>query len=123
MRGLRPVDVSSKEREVIDRINRDRDATKEKLSMSRTNSRTGYDRGHPSPSTRTPPSTSAGPASPKSPSSVNGGQHHQQPKPALGPSVRPNLSFASAAAKKKGEDKKDEVEKEKVTEKAVEVNV
>lgn len=86
---------------------------KDRLSMSRTSSRTGFDR----PAlTRTPPPHS-GASSPKSvggpssnaphPSQQQQNQQQQPPapKPSLVPSVRPTLSFANAAARKSGEEK------------------
>ncbi|KAJ7510276.1 hypothetical protein B0H11DRAFT_1701456, partial [Mycena galericulata] len=95
--AAKPVDVSSREKEVAERVEKDREVIKEKLSMSRTNSRSATERTIFN-RTRTPPPSSAPqtPTSPKlAPAAV--------PKPAApstAPTVRPSLSFASAAAKK-----------------------
>ncbi|KAF8072150.1 hypothetical protein FPV67DRAFT_1578519 [Lyophyllum atratum] len=132
--AAKPVDVTSREKEVTERLDKEREVVKERLTMSRTSSRQGSER---SPfGTRTPPASattgSNTPASPKLGNAAAAGQ----PKPALAPSVRPTLSFANAAAakrdaaaaaeKKAGEqdEKKsgaDEVEQ--VTEKVAEVAV
>jgi len=90
--NARPVDVSSREKEVAERLEKDRETTKDRLashSMSRTSSRTASLR------TRTPPpatsmtGTPPTPSSPKLPSLVNSG------------TVRPAVSFASAASAKR----------------------
>ncbi|KAJ6612237.1 hypothetical protein B0H10DRAFT_2052776 [Mycena sp. CBHHK59/15] len=107
--GAKPVDVTTREKEVAERVEKDREATKEKLSMSRTNSRTATERT-PFNRTRTPPPTSV-PQSPTSPKPA--------PKtmaPSTAPTVRPTLSFASAAAKKENvPEKKTEESAEPVT--------
>ncbi|KZP27393.1 RNA-binding domain-containing protein, partial [Athelia psychrophila] len=87
--AARPVDVSTREKEVAERLEKDRETTKDRLAshtMSRTNSRTASLRtGTPPPSaTKTPPT----PASPKLPHAVAS-------------TVRPAVSFASAAAAKR----------------------
>ncbi|KAJ7039493.1 hypothetical protein C8F04DRAFT_1085469 [Mycena alexandri] len=114
--AARPVDVTSKEKEVTERVEKDRDAIKEKLTMSRTNSRTATERTIFN-RTRTPPPGSA-PQSPKSPKL--GPSAAPAPKPAApstAPTVRPTLSFASAAAKKENvPEKKVEEAKEVDTE-------
>ncbi|KAJ6549192.1 hypothetical protein B0H10DRAFT_2129119 [Mycena sp. CBHHK59/15] len=98
--GAKPVDVTTREKEVAERVEKDREATKEKLSMSPT----------PFNRTRTPPPTSV-PQSPTSPKPA--------PKtmaPSTAPTVRPTLSFASAAAKKENvPEKKTEESAEPVT--------
>lgn len=89
--AARPVDVSTREKEVADRLEKD----KERLPMSRTNSRTATER---SSRTSTPPANSQN----KTPSS---------PKPSnyvLAPNVRPTLSFANVAANKETVDSKPE---------------
>nr|GAT60936.1 translation initiation factor 4B [Mycena chlorophos] len=87
----KPVDVTNREREVTERVEKDRQIMQEKLTMSRTNSRTGIERPGFGPArTRTPP-----PASPKSPKLAPAAT----PKPAAS-TVRPSFSFANAAAKK-----------------------
>jgi translation initiation factor 4B len=121
----RPVDVSSREREVADRLEKDREMTKDRLAshpMSRTSSRTASLR------TRTPPpapsitSTPPTPHSPKLPSPISA-------------TVRPAVSFASAASAKKEalvivapkndveSLKETAVQVEKVTEKLGEISV
>ncbi len=80
---FRPVDVSAREKEIAQRVEKGRD----RLSMSRTSSRTGSERPPARP--RTPPtSTTPTASSPRAPSRV----------PA--PNVRPTLSFANVAANK-----------------------
>lgn len=100
---------------------------KERLSMSRTNSRTASERS-PLNRTRTPPPSSPNsqsPAVPNSPKQINRN---------LAPSVRPTLSFANAAAKKEqaaADQKANEEEKkldsdtavEQITDKAGELTV
>lgn len=91
------INVTSREKEITERVEKDREVTKEKLTMSRTNSRTATERTAFN-RTRTPPPGSA-PQSPKSPKLAP----VAAPKPAASstaPTVRPSLSFASAAAKK-----------------------
>ncbi|KAJ7178724.1 hypothetical protein C8R43DRAFT_974205 [Mycena crocata] len=94
--AAKPVDVTSREKEVAERVEKDREVIKEKLTMSRTSSRTALER--PTFRARTPPPGSA-PQSPKSPKLAPAAA---APKPAAStaPTVRPTLSFASAAAKK-----------------------
>ncbi|KAJ7219985.1 hypothetical protein GGX14DRAFT_432672 [Mycena pura] len=95
--AAKPVDVSSREKEVAERVQKDREINREKLSMSRTNSRSAKERTLLN-RTKTPPPGSA-PQSPKSPTLAPA----TVPKPATSSTaatVRPSLSFASAAAKK-----------------------
>ncbi|KAF9456341.1 hypothetical protein BDZ94DRAFT_1275903 [Collybia nuda] len=93
--GARPVDVTPREKEATERVDKDREVIKERLTMSRTNSRTASERS-PLVGARTPPGSSGThtPASPK-PAYVQ----PKGPNPALAPSVRPTLSFANAARK------------------------
>ncbi|KAJ7844370.1 hypothetical protein B0H14DRAFT_2776667 [Mycena olivaceomarginata] len=85
--AARPVDVTGREKEVTEKVEKEREIIKEKLSMSRTNSRSATERpGAAFGRTRTPPPGSA----PQSPN----------PAASTAPTVRPTLSFASAAAKK-----------------------
>ncbi|KAG5637973.1 hypothetical protein H0H81_002417 [Sphagnurus paluster] len=121
--GARPVDVTNRDKEVEERIEKEREYSKERITMSRTNSRQASERSPFTASPRTPPAA----ASPKLASA-------SVPKPALAPSVRPTLSFASAAAarrdaaaaaaeRKAEEEKKGGGEVEKVTEKVAEVAI
>ncbi|KAJ7284714.1 hypothetical protein C8J57DRAFT_700523 [Mycena rebaudengoi] len=55
--GARPVDVTSREKEVAERVEKEREAVKEKLTMSRTSSRQASERT-PFNRTRTPPPAS-----------------------------------------------------------------
>ncbi|KAF8896494.1 hypothetical protein BD779DRAFT_1496180 [Infundibulicybe gibba] len=87
--AARPVDVTSREKEVTERLEKDREVTKERLSMSRTSSRTATERT-PLNRTRTPPPTGASVAKVEA----------ARPPAAAVAVVRPSLSFASAAAKK-----------------------
>ena len=87
--GYSPVDVSSREKEVADRLERDREANLEKLAISRSNSRTGTDRNL-IPRPQTPPALAQSKLS--SSTQIWG--------PTLAPTVRPSLSFANVAAKK-----------------------
>jgi hypothetical protein len=107
----RPVDVSTREKEVAERLDKEREAAKDRLSMSRTNSRQASER---TPiSNRTPPPTSAtGSQTTGSPKVTN--SQLKAPSVISSPSVRPTLSFANVAANKetasenKGEKTKDE---------------
>ncbi|KAG6853963.1 hypothetical protein C0991_012109 [Blastosporella zonata] len=118
--AARPVDVTGKEQEVTERLEKERDFTKERITMSRTNSRQASERA-PLTGTGTPP-TSAGVSA--AGSSIASASPKIAPK-SLAPSVRPTLSFANAAAAKKEaaakEERSDEVEQ--VTEKVAEVEV
>jgi len=85
-----PVDVTNREKEVEERLERERGAVQEKLTMSRTSSRTGVERGGAA-RPQTPPVSGGAPPKPQP----------TRPVASLAPSVRPTLSFASAAAAKK----------------------
>ncbi|KZT19245.1 hypothetical protein NEOLEDRAFT_1102546 [Neolentinus lepideus HHB14362 ss-1] len=89
--AAKPVDVTAREQEVTQKIEREREAARERVShpMSRTSSRTGTDR-NPSILTRSPPPSSA-PLTPSSP----------RASPAQSATVRPAVSFASAAGGRK----------------------
>lgn len=82
---------------MAERVEKDREVIKEKLTMSRTNSKAASERTIFN-RTRTPPPTSAPqtPTSPKLPSAAAA----KPAAPSTAPTVRPSLSFASAAAKK-----------------------
>ncbi|KAG6878073.1 hypothetical protein C0992_008652 [Termitomyces sp. T32_za158] len=106
--AARPVDVANKDKEITERLEKERETVKDRISMSRTNSRQASERA---PDTRIPPSASANaPAS-----SANVASPKTAPR-SLAPTVRPTLSFANAAAAKREEaqakeEKKDEVDK------------
>jgi len=87
--GARPVDVSSREKEVADRLERDREANIERITMSRTNSRTGTDRN-----------SAHRPQTPPAPLQSKLSSSTQTSGPTLTPTVRASLSFANVAAKK-----------------------
>ncbi|KAF9473756.1 hypothetical protein BDN70DRAFT_963877 [Pholiota conissans] len=101
--AARPVDVSSRDKEVTERIERERVVVHEKLAMSRTSSRTGIERSATS-RPQTPPVSSTT-AAPRSPPSKPAG-------PSLVPTVRPTLSFANVAAAKREAASKKEAEGE-----------
>jgi len=117
--AAKPVDVSAKEAAATEKLERDREHTKERVvqvSMSRTSSRTASQRGHPrseAPSAATSPTHA--PASPKS----------EPPKAAVLPpaNVRATFSFASAAAGKKEEERANKDETEALADKVAEVEV
>src|ERR1700683_5019371 len=120
----RPVDVSSREREVAERLDKDRETNKDRLAshpMSRTSSRTASLRTRPPPPAPSITSPPPPPNSPKLPSPISA-------------TVRPAVSFASAASAKKealttaaakiGEERpKDVGQVEKVIEQLGEVSV
>ncbi|KAJ6577285.1 hypothetical protein B0H19DRAFT_552040 [Mycena capillaripes] len=110
--GARPVDVTNREKEITEKVEKDREVMKEKLTMSRTNSRTATERTAFN-RTRTPPPGSA-PQSPKSPKLAPTAAPSKPVAPSTAPTVRPSLSFASAAAKKENvpEKKGEEASKE-----------
>lgn len=96
--AAKPVDVSAKETEVSERIEKEKEKLNQQHSMSRTSSRTGSDRGVPRRGSVDPGSTQ--------PSPTIGNQPTPPPQRDLRPNVRPALSFA-AAAKNDGGDKGD----------------
>ncbi|OBZ72667.1 putative RNA-binding protein sce3 [Grifola frondosa] len=126
--AAKPVDVSAKESAVADRIEKERETTREKVSherpphnMSRTSSKAGsqreyshpgHPRGHPHPAS--PSSTAQSPTSPT-----------QDPPKLPIANVRPSFSFASAAAGKKDgpADATAEDDVQEVTEKIQEVEI
>ncbi|KAF5345668.1 hypothetical protein D9756_011574 [Leucocoprinus leucothites] len=81
--AAKPVDVTGREKEISERVEKDRD----RLTISRTSSRTASER--PSARPRTPPITSAPSASSPRVSTRT-----------LAPNVKPTLSFANVAANK-----------------------
>ncbi len=110
----RPVDTVAKENAVAERLEKEREQVKERVThpMSRTSSRTASQRGD-AVSRSTP--TSTAPTSPKA----------ESPKVAGTPSanVRPSFSFASAAAGKKDATEGDDAEVQDVVEKIAEVEI
>ena len=107
----RPVDVSSRDKEVAERIERERGATHEKLAMSRSSSRTDIERSTLARPQTPPVSASAPP----------------KPLPSKGTStlvqtVRPTLSFANVAAKKETTLNKKEENKEQTVDEVEQVS-
>ncbi|KAF8224148.1 hypothetical protein L208DRAFT_1425858 [Tricholoma matsutake] len=126
--AARPVDVSNREKEVAERLDREREATKDRLSMSRTNSRQASERT-PTISSKTPPPTSVTSPQISASSKVTNAQP-KSPNVTLAPNVRPTLSFANVAANKEAasenrveeaNDDKLDANIEKVTERVAEV--
>ncbi|KAJ3734174.1 hypothetical protein DFJ43DRAFT_147979 [Lentinula guzmanii] len=116
--AARPVDVTAKELEIAQKVERERELNRDRISMSRTSSRTGVER--PISRNNTPPA-SAG-SHPQSPSSP--------PAPAakiipqnMSANVRPAFSFANAAANKKTEDAEMNGKEETIAEKLGEVTI
>lgn len=103
----RPVDVSTREKEVVERLEKERESTKERIThpMSRSSSHTASDR-IPGNRTRSPPPTIAAVSTPSSPISP------KISNAISSANVRPSLSFANVASAKKEKalDKNDEDE-------------
>lgn len=93
--AARPVDVSAKEAEVSERMEKEKEKLNQQHSMSRTSSRAGSDRGGPRRGSVDPVSTHPGPSA--------GNQPTPPPRRDLGPNVRPALSFAAAAKNDSGD--------------------
>jgi len=89
----RPVDVSARENEVAQRVEKDREVNRERMTMSRTSSRTGTERP---PISRQPTNSSSVPPTPSSPKPSQA----KSIAPNLSANVRPSFSFANAAAHK-----------------------
>ncbi|KAF8326499.1 hypothetical protein F5887DRAFT_222096 [Amanita rubescens] len=100
----KPVDVSQKNKEVSERLEREREAVKERFSMSRTSSHGASERT--TQNVVKPPQNSVS---------------HQKPSPgtSMSPNVRPSLSFANVAASK-GAVAKDQEPQEVNTERVAE---
>ena len=107
------MDVSAKEAEVSERIEKEKGKLSQQHPMSRTSSRTGSDRGAPRRGSVDPGSAN--------PSPTIGSQSTPLPPRNLGPNVRPALSFA-AAAKSDGSEKGDSGA-EDITKKVAETKV
>lgn len=110
--SAKPVDVSTREKEVAERLERERETTKERMTMSRTSSRTGIERPARSPPT----------SAPQTPSSPRHSISSPPPTKTVASSsvVRPSFSFANAAAKKEAKAAADEKDvDEKVAQVAV----
>jgi translation initiation factor 4B len=110
--GFRPVDVTAREKVISERLDKEREATKERTGqhpMSRSNSRQGADRGN---APRSPPFAQPTDSLPPSPRSTQG--------PAA--SVRPTFSFAAAAGKRE-ESAEEERKVNDVTEQLGEVTI
>lgn len=98
MCARRPVDVSAREAEALQKIEKEREEVREKVahhSMSRTSSRTGSQR-------QTPPASAL--QSPTTP--------HHEPHKLPAANVRPSFSFAHAAAGRKDSNEEDSVKDE-----------
>ena len=115
----RPVDVSTREREIAARVEKDREALKERVPhpMSRNSSRQATERNS-SNVTRSPPQVAATPPTPGSP----------RVSPVTSSTVRPSFSFAHAAGTKKDApamraEEKEDVPVDQVTEQIAEVTV
>ncbi len=112
--GSRPVDVSAREKVIADRLDKEREVTKERVvqhPMSRSNSRQGVDR---SGAPRSPPVARSGDLSlPPSPRSV------QSPVA----SIRSSFSFAAAAGGKRDGSTEDEPKVNDITEQLGEVTI
>lgn len=89
------MDVSAKEAEVSERMEKEKEKLNQQHSMSRTSSRAGSDRGGPRRGSVDPVSTHPGPSA--------GNQPTPPPRRDLGPNVRPALSFAAAAKNDSGD--------------------
>jgi len=113
--AARPVDVSSREREVAERLEKDRELRLTSHPMSRTSSRTASLR------TRTPPPATSITSTPPTPNSP------KLPSP-ISATVRPAVSFANVASGRKETSvttaaRESTTQKEKVTEQLSEVSV
>ncbi|KAG2145224.1 hypothetical protein DEU56DRAFT_870292 [Suillus clintonianus] len=120
--AARPVDVTSKEREITARVEKDREALKERVPhpMSRNSSRQATERS-PITATRSPPQLIATPPTPGSP-------RISHATPTTSANIRPSISFASAASAKKDAadaraEEKEESSMDEVTEQVTEVSV
>lgn len=107
------MDVSAREAEVAERIEKDKEKIGQPHAMSRTSSRAGSDRGGPRRGSVDPGSAH--------PSPTTSNQPTLSSRRDLTPNVRPTLSFA-AAAKHDGVDKADS-DGEDVIKKAAEKKV
>ena len=92
---FRPVDVSAREAEVSERIEKEKGKLSQQHSMSRTSSRTGSDRGTPRRGSVDPGSANPSPTTSSQPTPL--------PQRNLGPNVRSTLSFAAAAKNDSGD--------------------
>ncbi|KAJ7573873.1 hypothetical protein C8J56DRAFT_980681 [Mycena floridula] len=116
--AAKPVDVSNREKEVAERVEKEREVIKERFSMSRTNSRTGTERT-PQIRSRTPPTSV--PSSPRH--SISGPPLKSPPAAS---NVRPSFSFAAAAKRDAAlveKTKNDDEDVDTITEKVAEVEV
>ncbi|KAJ3744237.1 hypothetical protein DFH05DRAFT_1460366 [Lentinula detonsa] len=116
--AARPVDVTAKELEIAQKVERERELNRDRISMSRTSSRTGVER--PISRNNTPPA-SAG-SHPQSPSSPPAPAAKVIPQN-MSANVRPAFSFANAAANKKTEDAEMNGKEETIAEKLGEVTI
>ncbi|KAF9818808.1 hypothetical protein IEO21_02588 [Rhodonia placenta] len=116
--AAKPVDTVAKELAVSERLEKERELTKDRVvhTMSRTSSRQASHRGVPR---TTPPVSSV-----TSPTSPNAELHkNAAPSPSASANVRPSFSFAHAAASKKDAASESGDTVEEVTEKIDEVQI
>lgn len=107
------MDVSAREAEVAERIEKDKEKLIQQHTMSRTSSRAGSDRSAPRRGSVDPGSTQ--------PSPTMSSQPTPSPRRDLGPNVRPTLSFAAAAKNDAGD--KGDSGVEDITKKVAETKV
>ncbi|KAJ3818985.1 hypothetical protein F5880DRAFT_1625805 [Lentinula raphanica] len=117
--AAKPVDVTAKEHEIAQKLDRDREMNRDRISMSRTSSRTGVER--PISRNHTPPTSAV--SQPSSPPASQAPASKVIPQ-SMAANVRPAFSFANAAAnKKKAEETEVNGKEETIAEKLGEVTI
>ncbi|OAX41471.1 RNA-binding domain-containing protein [Rhizopogon vinicolor AM-OR11-026] len=118
--AARPVDVSTREREIATRVEKDREALKDRVPhpMSRNSSRQATERTSGNVTRSPPPQVAPTPGSPRI----------SHATPATSSNVRPSFSFAHAASTKKdvpntSAEEKEDSPVDQITEQAAEVTV
>jgi len=106
------VDVTARETEVSERIEKGKEKWNQQHSMSRTSSRTGSDRGAPRRGSVDPGSANPSPTISSQPT---------PPPPSRNPAVRGGVSFAAVAKNDSGE--KDDSGVDDITKKVAETSV
>ncbi|KIK63214.1 hypothetical protein GYMLUDRAFT_41539 [Collybiopsis luxurians FD-317 M1] len=116
--AAKPVDVTARENEVVQKLEKDREINRERLTMSRNSSRTGVERPPISRSSTadTPPASASQP--PSSPPARPAKVIPQN----MSANVRPSFSFANAAANRK-KSEESESNGETIAEKLGEVTI